>query len=82
MKPVRFDGHNIVMGEGQPKYLELPAYREPNGIIHSCWELSPEEIEQITSTGKIWLTQCTFNSPMQPILLRTSKPEILTTKQN
>lgn len=68
MKPIEFEGVNVVYGKDQPEYQPLPANRASNGTIITCWELSPEEKEEILKTGKLWFSQLTFNKPMQPIL--------------
>jgi hypothetical protein len=81
MKPVEFEEQNIIMGKDQPEYQPLPAFRDPNGTIVSCWELSPEEIERVKETGCIWFSQLTFNRPMQPILLSTEKSDHLILKE-
>lgn len=68
MTPIEFPGHNIVFAKDQPEYQPLPAMIMPDGQVITCWELTKEEIEQISSTGKLYLSQLTFNQPLQPIL--------------
>jgi hypothetical protein len=68
MKPIEFTGCNIVYGKGQEEYQPLPAIKCPDGQVITCWELTPEEIEQVRINGKIYLQQLTFNQPLQPIL--------------
>jgi hypothetical protein len=68
MKPIDFPGTNIVFGAGQPEYQPLPAIKCPDGQVITCWELSPEEIEEVKVSGKIYLHQLTFNKALQPIL--------------
>lgn len=80
MKPVTFDGVNIVYGEGQKECQPLPAQRkenDPHGEMITCWELSPEEMEQVKETGKVWLSVYTFNQPLQPVLLASQKKDLL-----
>ena len=79
MKPARFEGHNVVMGKGQPQYQELPAYRvgDDTGTIISCWELEPADKLLLDRTGGIWLSQLTFNGPLQPQLPSIVKPAAL-----
>lgn len=48
MKPVEFPGVNVVFAKDQPEYIPLPAMKVPNdpqGIIITKWQLSPEELE-------------------------------------
>lgn len=68
MNPVKFPGHNVVFAEDQPEYQPLPALLMPDGEVITCWQLDAEELEEITRTGKIYLSQLTFNTPLQPIL--------------
>lgn len=76
MKPIKFEETNAVYGAKQPEYEPLPAHKADDGTVTTCWELSPEELKQIQETGVIWLSLLTFNQPLQPILLRTEKPEL------
>lgn len=75
MKPIEFEQSNIKVAENQPEYQTLPAHHDPeNGILTSCWELTPEEAEIVRNTGKIYFQQWTFNQPMQPISLTVENP--------
>lgn len=79
MQPLKFEGCDIVYGATQEEYQPLPAERvgRPEiGQINTCWELSPEELEIVKKTGKIWLSVLTFGQPLQPILLSAEKPDI------
>lgn len=69
MKPIPFNGHNIVMGKDQPQYTPLPAFKNASyeGEVVQCWELTDRELEEIAKTGKVWVLQKTFNEPLQPI---------------
>lgn len=73
MKPVVFKGVNIVYGENQPVYQPLPAQKCERGKIITCWELTSEEIAEISRTGKLWVSMLTFNMPLQPILPSADK---------
>lgn len=74
MKPIEFDELNVLYGEGQPEYEPLPAHRDENGNVTTCWKLSPEELQTIQETGVIWLVLATFNDPLQPMYLSVEKP--------
>lgn len=76
MNPITFPEANIIVAEDQEEYLPLPAFRTMNdmGMIISCWQLSPEEIEIVKQTGHIWLTNCTFNEDLQPVMMSVHKP--------
>lgn len=67
MKPIEFEGHNIVYAKDQKEYIPLPAFRDKDGGVVTCWELTPEERLEIFNTGKLWLKTLTFNQPLQPI---------------
>lgn len=69
MNPVSFEHQNVVYGEKQPEYNPLPAHKDAEGTVTSCWELSPEELEIISKTGRIYLSQLTFNKALQPVRL-------------
>jgi len=75
MEPIPFKGHNIVFAKDQPEYQTLLAYRSPDGVVVTCWSLSGEELMTILQTGRIWLTQLTFLSPLQPILPSLDTPD-------
>lgn len=80
MKPVKFPGQNIVFGEGQPEYQPLPALKVPGpqGEVITCWELSNEEVEIIVRSKRLYLSQLTFNKPIQPVLLMTDLGDNIT----
>lgn len=64
MKPVEFPGVNVVFAKDQPEYMPLPAMKIPNdpqGLIITKWQLSPEELERVKETGTIHLSMLTFN---------------------
>ena len=77
MKPIEFDGVNVVFGANQPEYIPLPAERRPgrSGEVVTCWELSPEELKRVQETGKIYLGLLTFGQPLQPVIMSVDKPE-------
>jgi len=66
MKPIEFKEQNVVFAKDQPQYLPLPARREEDGMVITCWKLSFIERVKILFTGKMWLSQLTFNDPLQP----------------
>ena len=53
MKPIPFEGQNVVFAENQKEYEPLPAHRTEDGIVTSCWELSKEDLAKINETGKL-----------------------------
>lgn len=74
MKIVDFEETNIVFAENQPEYQRLPACRDVEGTVLTCWRLSFWERIKLIFTGRIWCMQLTFNRPLQPQLLQVEKP--------
>lgn len=77
MEIIKFEGMNCVFAEGQPTYRPLPAYRNRDGVVISCWQLSPEELAEVARTGRLWVSVLTFNRPLQPMRLDTDRPAII-----
>lgn len=82
MNPIKFPEANVTFGERQPCFEPLPAFLAPNGVVVSCWQLSPEEIEKIQETGCVWLSQCTCHQPLQAVFMTAEKERVLKTKTN
>lgn len=77
MKPIEFQQANVVYAKDQPEYLPLPALKVPNdpqGLVITKWELSPEELERLKETGTIYLSMLTFNQPLMPVMLTIDFP--------
>lgn len=70
MQPIEFPGSNVVFGKDQPEYKPLPALviQDSLGSVITCWELTDEEIEELTRTKRLYLKQLTFGNPLQPLL--------------
>lgn len=77
MKPIEFPEQNVVYAKNQPEYLPLPAYKTEDGDVITCWEFSEQEIKEIQKTGKLWIAVKTFDNPLQPIFLTTTKAELI-----
>ena len=78
MEAVEFEEVNIRIAENQPEYQTLPAYHNSKeGSVVFCFELSPDELEQVGKTGRIYIKQITFNGPMQPIGCSCLKEELI-----
>jgi hypothetical protein len=79
VKLVEFPEQTVVIAKDQPQYEPLPAHvypADPEGRITCCWELSEEELAEVTRTKRIWHTVLTFGGPLQPQLLQVDKPEM------
>ena len=79
MTPISFPGQNIVFGENQPEYQDLPALAlpAPEFEVITCWQFTPEELAVINKTGCIYFSQLRFGTlvdgvytpnALQPIL--------------
>lgn len=85
MRPTKFEGHNVVFAEDQPEYQPLPALRYPSdpcGTVITCWQLSEDELEEVKRTGKIYLSQFTFNGPLQPVLMSPDLSILVEAREN
>lgn len=80
MKPIKFKEQNCTFAEGQPQYLNLPAYRHISGEVITCWRFSFLERLRILFKGKMWHSTMTFNKPLQPLCFTTKKSDILIVK--
>lgn len=78
MKPVEFKGQNVIFAKDQPEYNPLPALKMPDGEVITCWELSDEEMMDIVTTKRIYLSQLTFNQPLQPVMLKVNLEDGIT----
>jgi hypothetical protein len=79
MEFIEFDGVNIRIAENQPEYQTLPAQlgllpiidahgRECEGVAMTCCaKLDEAELEQVRTTGCVYLTILTFGQNLQPI---------------
>jgi hypothetical protein len=83
MKPIEFKEQNTIYGKKQSEYKPLPAVRidSPEGEVISCWELSLVEKIRVLFTGKVWISQMSFNRPISPILPSTKKSDLFTVKK-
>jgi len=73
MKPIKFEGSNIVFAEDQDEYISLPAHTDGNKVTF-CMELTDEEIQKIQRSKVIWHTVLTFGHALQPQLMEAWKP--------
>ena len=76
MNPVKFKEINCIYAKNQPEYLDLPAHKSKDGIVTSCWQLNLKERIKLLLSGKIFIQIMTFNTPLQPIRINLSRPEL------
>lgn len=63
--PVGFEGAtNVIYGSGQTT-RDLPCHRG-DGVVTSCWRLTPAELADVAATGVVWVAVHTYAqvSPM------------------
>lgn len=82
MKPIKFKESNVTYGEGQKEYLPLPAHLDAGvkGYVITCWKLSIIERIRLFITGRLWLSQMSFQQPLQPQYATTKKSDIFNRK--
>lgn len=73
--PTNFAEANLVLGPpmGCEDSVAPMAVRRLDGNLVSCWELSPEEIDEIARTGRVWLS--VWGHQTQPPVLVTAFKE-------
>jgi len=57
--PVQFGEANFVLGPPggyEDAVVPLPVLRKIGGQLISCWSLTPEEIDEIVRTKRVWLS--------------------------
>lgn len=77
MTPIEFPEQNIIFAKDQPEYIPLPALKQENGDVITCWRFSDEEIEKLRETKTLYLSVKTFNQPLQPIYFTVNKNEVI-----
>lgn len=76
MKPVAFPEQTVVMAKDQPEYLPLPAHRDAEGLVTTCWKLTFKERLIVLFLGKFWFQQHTFGMRLQPQRPSVEMPEL------
>ena len=77
MKPIRTNTTNCILKGTSEDVQDLPVTRlqYPGGVsaVESCWELSKEEIEEISRTGRLYFI-CLGNT--HPPIMLSSEPSV------
>ncbi len=63
MKPIKFEGQNVTFAENQPEYIPLPAHKDKDGVVTSCWRFSFLDRLKVLLGYKLYWQQLTFNQP-------------------
>lgn len=79
MKPVDFPGTNAIFGKDQPQYLPLPAMRlyDEHDTLITCWELSVDEIDAVTKSGRIYISMLNFGRPLTPLRVMAELSDLI-----
>ena len=78
MTPIKFPEANVVFGEHQPEVNPLPAMKTPQGDVVTCWELTPEELEVVKKTNKVWLfIKLPPGQLLQPLYMTVDETELI-----
>lgn len=78
MKSIPFEEAKIKIAEHQKEFNTVHAQFNPKeGSVNMCFELSDEDIAQLTKTKKIWYKQVNYGEPMHPMRLSAIKEEII-----
>jgi hypothetical protein len=57
----------VIKGEGQPEYVPLPTYHQPDGTVVTCWMPDEDELRALLSGEPLIVEVLTFNGPLQPL---------------
>ncbi len=74
MKPIKFEGVNVIYAEDQAEYIPLPCLVREDGRAVSCWKMSFFDRIRALFLGKVWLHILTYGKPLQPVFLQTDSP--------
>lgn len=73
--PIDFEGSNVLFGAPSTMTAEecgdLPCFFDGDVVV-SCWELTPDELEHVMSTGQVWLMVWGGGTP--PVCITGEKP--------
>ncbi len=80
MNPIKFEEVNVVFGENQPEYIPIPAFKvlnDENCEVVTCWKLTLTERLKLLFSGKLWVSNLTFNKPFSPVYMTVNKTDVL-----
>jgi len=79
MKAIAFREQNIEIAKNQEEYLTLPAHKsnDESGTMITCWYLSFWQRVKLLFTGRIWMSEMTFNKPITPRYFSIEKWDVL-----
>lgn len=74
MKPIEFEEQTNIATSNEPNVEPLPCCLLDGQVI-SCWELTPEEIERVKETGKVYVSIAS-GKYIIPMFLTTDKNDL------
>lgn len=69
VEPIGVAGRHVTYAADQPEYNPLKATVEPDGTVHTRWQLTLDERRAILDGACIILEIATFNAPLQPLFI-------------
>jgi len=75
MKAIKFKKSNIEIAKDQDEYKTLPAEIKKDGEVIFCYELTFRERLRVLFGENLYISQFTFNKPLQPQRLEVGYPE-------
>lgn len=84
MKPIKFPQSNRVISRLKPAPLSLPDmpyHVDQDGVVTICWQMSWAERLRLLFIGKLWHTQLTYHTPIQPCRPTAYCPFITVTRK-
>ncbi len=76
MENIKFEGCNVEIAKNQKEYKTLQAFQDEQVTI-TCYRLSFLERIKLLFTGKLWLGQMNFGTPLQPQLPTVDMSDLL-----
>lgn len=66
-----------VYSSSDPEVRDLVTEVTPDGVVVSRWNLTAQERQMLASGCDLYVSQATFRSPLQPIMVTVGPPSLL-----
>lgn len=79
MQAIDFPGRNVILGENQPEYQNLPAIcmPAPEYEVISCWQFNDAEWEAMSKNRCFFISQYRFGNMVDGIYIPNALQPIL-----
>lgn len=67
----------VIFAKDQPEYNPLPAEVTPAGAVVTRWAPTAEERALLVAGVDVYVSQLTFGTPLQPLLVTVGPPQHL-----